>query len=124
MKSLPDIIVYLTTRAAAGRNARLAPATAGALARELGRLLALDRERHHGSAAAGAESPMIYRLDEWTADGNGIARTHAWLGDFDMAAAAWHVLTTRTAAGRRLTWRHGARVIQEAGTAQPQSPEP
>jgi hypothetical protein len=55
---------------------------------------------------------LAYRFDEWSPDGNRLVETHAFIGDFEVAKVAWEQCT-KSKPNDRLTWRHGARVIEE-----------
>lgn len=55
---------------------------------------------------------LAYRFDEWTPDGKTLVATHAFIGDWEVARAAWRALI-RQKPHDRLTMRHGALVHAE-----------
>jgi len=104
---LSQIIDYLARRRAEGKIIHLSPYTAGKIEEAL-RAYAYPPpakvDRITGS--------LIYGLDEWTPDAARVVKTHALLGDWEVATAAWMRLIEVNPFDR-LTWRHDALVHAE-----------
>jgi hypothetical protein len=104
MLAAADILDRVMRLRAEGKIVHLTPHTAGIVEAALRAAIAPPNARHPADAIA-------YRIDEWSAEGGKLLGTLAFIGDFEAAKAAW-LQFTKSKPNDRLTWRHGARVIQ------------
>jgi hypothetical protein len=68
-------------------------------------------------------SQLLFKISAWTPDGNHVEEELGELANLVVATESWHVFVGYYAK-RRMTLRHGARVIRERIPANAGAPNP